>query len=252
MGAAGEIAGVQVVVQAVDGLEARELLDLSDAVRQKLGTAVVVLGSANDGRVHLVANVAPEVVERGVKAERWCEPRRRSSAVAAAAATRWRRPAAATPTSSPTPWQRHARGGEGTRGRSRMRVLALDHGAARCGCAISDPSGTLATPLAAIERPDTQEGAGADRASGARSVAPSESSSACRSRFAGDEGEQAGEARTFAERLARRVPVPVELHDERMTTRLAERIGGEGDADSRAAAHLLESYLARARAGTPE
>jgi alanyl-tRNA synthetase len=29
---------------------------------------VVVLGSAVDGRVHLVANVAPPVVERGVKA----------------------------------------------------------------------------------------------------------------------------------------------------------------------------------------
>jgi putative holliday junction resolvase len=47
------------------------------------------------------------------------------------------------------------------------------------------------------------------------------------------------------------VSIPVELHDERMTTRLAERTGGQGDADSRAAAHLLESYLARAGAGTP-
>ena len=35
-----------------------------------------------------------------------------------------------------------------------MRVLALDHGSARCGCAVSDPSGTLATPLAVVERPD--------------------------------------------------------------------------------------------------
>ena len=36
-----------------------------------------------------------------------------------------------------------------------------------------------------------------------------------------------------------------------MTTRLAERTGGEGDADSRAAAHLLESYLARVGARPP-
>ena len=70
--------------------------------------------------------------------------------------------------------------------------------------------------------------------------------------LSGDEGHQAGEARTFADRLERRVSVPVELHDERLTTRLAERTGGEGDADSRAAAHLLESYLARSRAGAPE
>ena len=48
-----------------------------------------------------------------------------------------------------------------------------------------------------------------------------------------------------------KVSIPVELHDERMTTRLAERTGGQGDADSRAAAHLLESYLARVGAGTP-
>ena len=68
----------------------------------------------------------------------------------------------------------------------------------------------------------------------------------------GEEGHQAQEARTFAEKLERRVSVPVELHDERLTTRLAERTGGEGDADSRAAAHLLESYLARTRAGIPE
>ena len=68
VGSAEEIAGVPVVVHAVDGMEARELLDLSDSVRQKLGSAVVVLGTAHDGRVHLVANVAPEVVERGVKA----------------------------------------------------------------------------------------------------------------------------------------------------------------------------------------
>jgi alanyl-tRNA synthetase len=67
-GSAEEIAGVPVVVHAAAGMEARQLLDLSDAVRQKLGAAVVVLGTAHEGRVHLVANVAPEVVERGVKA----------------------------------------------------------------------------------------------------------------------------------------------------------------------------------------
>jgi alanyl-tRNA synthetase len=67
-GSAEEIAGVPVVVHATAGMAARQLLDLSDAVRQKLGAAVVVLGTAHEGRVHLVANVAPEVVGRGVKA----------------------------------------------------------------------------------------------------------------------------------------------------------------------------------------
>ncbi|HNG56965.1 MAG TPA: Holliday junction resolvase RuvX, partial [Solirubrobacterales bacterium] len=38
-----------------------------------------------------------------------------------------------------------------------MRVLALDYGTARIGCAISDPTGTLATPIAAIEPPEVAE-----------------------------------------------------------------------------------------------
>jgi putative holliday junction resolvase len=123
------------------------------------------------------------------------------------------------------------------------RVLALDHGSARCGCALSDPSGTLATPLPAIERPDTRRGLAAVarlvEEHGAERVIVGLPLT-----LRGEEGEQAERARTFAERLGRRVSVPVELHDERLTTRLAERTGGNADADSRAAAHLLESYLA--------
>ena len=123
------------------------------------------------------------------------------------------------------------------------RVLALDHGSARCGCALSDPSGTLATPLPAIERPDTRRGLAAIvrlvEEHGAERVIVGLPLT-----LRGEEGDQAGRARRFAERLGRRVSVPVELHDERLTTRLAERTGGETDADSRAAAHLLESYLA--------
>ena len=131
-----------------------------------------------------------------------------------------------------------------------MRVLALDHGSARCGAAISDPSGTLATPLRVVERPDTKNGLAAvarlAEESGAERIVVGLPLT-----LAGAEGEQAQRARTFAERLAGKVSIPVELHDERMTTRLAERTGGQGDADSRAAAHLLESYLARAGAGAP-
>jgi putative Holliday junction resolvase len=128
------------------------------------------------------------------------------------------------------------------------RILALDHGSARCGCAVSDPSGTLATPLAAVERPETKRGLAAlarlvvDQ--GAERVVVGLPLT-----LSGEQGEQAEAARTFAERLQRRVNVPVELHDERLTTRLAERTGGAEDADSRAAAHLLESYLARTSAG---
>src|ERR671911_151892 len=60
--------GVHVLVEVMDGLDANSLRDLSDRARQKLGDAVVVLGSATDGRAYMVANVSPSAVERGVKA----------------------------------------------------------------------------------------------------------------------------------------------------------------------------------------
>ncbi|MFN2615907.1 MAG: Holliday junction resolvase RuvX [Thermoleophilaceae bacterium] len=127
--------------------------------------------------------------------------------------------------------------------------MALDHGEARCGCAVSDPSGTLATPLRTVARPDSRRGLAAL----ARLVEEQRAERVVVGlplTLRGEEGRQAGLAREFAERLESRVSVPVELYDERLTTRMAERAGGEGDSDARAAAHLLESWLARA--GRPE
>jgi len=131
-----------------------------------------------------------------------------------------------------------------------MRVLALDHGEARCGCAVSDPSGTLASPLAAIERPDTRKGIA--RVAGLAVELEAELIVVgLPVTLGGDEGVQAETAREFARRLEEKARLPVELYDERLTTRMAEAAGGKADADSRAAAHLLESYLtARARRGS--
>ena len=67
-GGAEEIGGLRVVVEAVPDTDAKALLQLSESVRQRLGDSAVVLGSAADGRVHLVANFAPAAVERGLKA----------------------------------------------------------------------------------------------------------------------------------------------------------------------------------------
>lgn len=123
-----------------------------------------------------------------------------------------------------------------------MRILALDHGEARCGCAASDPSGTLASPLASIERPDTRKGLARVAALAEQLEAELIVVGLPRS-LSGGEGAQAAIARAFAGRLERRVGVAVELYDERLTTRMAESAPGRADADSRAAAHLLESYL---------
>ena len=59
----------------------------------------------------------------------------------------------------------------------------------------------------------------------------------------GGEHAQARLARAFAARLAEAVEVPVELFDERFTSRLADQRGGTAARDARAAATLLEDYL---------
>ena len=124
-----------------------------------------------------------------------------------------------------------------------MRVLALDYGSARCGCAISDPTGVLATPLDPVPAPQSKRGLARLRALvqelGAERVLVGLPLA-----LSGGDTAQTAETREFAERLRRQVRVPVELYDERFTTRLAERTGGQASEDSRAAAHLLESWLA--------
>jgi putative Holliday junction resolvase len=39
-----------------------------------------------------------------------------------------------------------------------MRVLGLDYGSARCGCALSDPTGTIVTPIDPVARPASRRG----------------------------------------------------------------------------------------------
>jgi alanyl-tRNA synthetase len=56
--------GVNVIVQPLEGLDADQLLELSDRYRQKHAPAAVVLGSKENGKVHLVANFDDAVAER--------------------------------------------------------------------------------------------------------------------------------------------------------------------------------------------
>jgi putative Holliday junction resolvase len=126
-----------------------------------------------------------------------------------------------------------------------MRVLALDYGVARCGCALSDPTGTLATPIEAVERPATRRGF-ARVADLVRDREVQQVVVGLPIGLSGDDTDQTREARDFADRLAERVrPVPVDLYDERFTTTIAAQ---DRDArtseDSRAAAVLLEDWLA--------
>jgi putative Holliday junction resolvase len=123
-----------------------------------------------------------------------------------------------------------------------LRVVALDYGSARCGVAVSDPTGTLATPRDPVLRPATKKGFAALRAV----IADLEAERVVVGlplSLSGRDSAQTIEVREFAERLARAIPVPVELYDERFTTSLAARVGGSTSLDSRAAATLLDEWL---------
>ncbi|HKA66987.1 MAG TPA: Holliday junction resolvase RuvX [Solirubrobacterales bacterium] len=123
-----------------------------------------------------------------------------------------------------------------------MRVLALDHGTVRIGCALSDPSGTLATPLPVIEPPEARVVAElVDEHEVERVVV------GLPLHLSGKEGSQAALARSFCTELEAMLSIPVEAYDERLTTRMAEasqRAGATAPRDSIAAAHLLQAYLA--------
>jgi putative Holliday junction resolvase len=126
-----------------------------------------------------------------------------------------------------------------------VRVLALDYGSARCGCALSDPTGILATPIDVVERPATRRGfarvVDLVRDRGAERVVVGLPLG-----LSGADTDQTRETRAWADRLAAAVAVPVELYDERFTTAIAARSAGDRSSeDSRAAAVLLEDWLVR-------
>jgi putative Holliday junction resolvase len=135
-----------------------------------------------------------------------------------------------------------------------VRVLALDYGSARCGAAVSDPSGTVVTPIEAVLRADSKAGIGRiaalvrEREVGTVVVGLPLS-------LAGTDSAQTTQTRAFAARLATRLgeQVSVELYDERLTTKLASRdVSRDASEDSRAAAHQLEGWLARQSPGSGE
>jgi putative Holliday junction resolvase len=138
------------------------------------------------------------------------------------------------------------------------RYLALDWGERRIGLAISDPSGTIASPAGHIlrragKRPPIAEvirRAEALEAQGFVAGLPLDE--------AGGETDRSREVRTVGAALETRTGLPVILVDERYTTAIALRavreLGGKtkdraGDVDSLAATVLLQHALRLAEQG---
>lgn len=135
-----------------------------------------------------------------------------------------------------------------------MRAVGVDLGTKRIGVAICDAAGTVATPYETIARSgnavrDRQEIARIVEEVGAEIVVVGLPIS-----LDGRRGPAADAAAAEAEALAAVLPVPVELHDERLTTVSAERSlraqGVKGPRrrqmiDQVAAAVMLQAWLER-------
>ncbi|MDB4948798.1 MAG: Holliday junction resolvase [Gemmatimonadetes bacterium] len=138
------------------------------------------------------------------------------------------------------------------------RSMAFDFGERRIGVAVSDPTRTIATPLATLarrpgKRPPWPE---IGRLVGEQEV--DECVVGLPLGLDGDEGPWAAEVREFGAELERRTGLPVRWVDERMTSVLAERAIRElglkrsdrrdkERVDAAAAAIILEGWLTRRR-----
>ena len=136
-----------------------------------------------------------------------------------------------------------------------MRVLGIDLGTKRIGVAVSDGTGSLASPLTVVERSGDVE---ADRRRIAALVAEEEAEMVVIGlplNMSGSAGPAAAEACAEAGGLGELVaPIPVILWDERLTTVSADRSMRASmprkktperrrSVDMVAAAILLQSYL---------
>ena len=133
-----------------------------------------------------------------------------------------------------------------------MRALGIDLGTRRVGLALSDSGGLLATPLEVLQRSGTEA---RDHAAIAAVVAELDVEVVVVGlplSLDGSTGVAAQAAQAEADRLAKALGVPVETHDERLTTVSAERHLRAGQVKGRrrrqvvdmvAAAVLLQSWL---------
>ncbi len=137
-----------------------------------------------------------------------------------------------------------------------MRVLALDLGERRIGVAVSDPTGTLASPHGVIERARDRA---TDHAAVAALVAELEAERVVVGlplSLSGATGPAAEAALAEAAQLASVLEVPVETFDERLTTVAAARSMRAGGTKARkqrkridemAASVMLQNWLEQRR-----
>lgn len=132
-----------------------------------------------------------------------------------------------------------------------MRVMALDIGKVRCGIAISDPAGRIATPICVLPTSEVEQNAPSFRRL-LEDWEPEMILSGLPYTLAGEEGPQAESIRAVAGAIAKRAGLPLEFADERLSSSEAKRSLREkgfsekemrGKVDMIAASLFLQSWL---------
>ena len=132
------------------------------------------------------------------------------------------------------------------------RLLAIDYGERRIGLAVSDPTGTVASPAGHILRRAGKRPPVAELVRRAQELEARGFVLGLPLDEAGDETPRSTEVRRIAAELERRTGLPALLVDERFTTAAALRAvremggstrGRKGDVDALAATILLQHAL---------
>jgi putative Holliday junction resolvase len=107
-----------------------------------------------------------------------------------------------------------------------VRVLGVDFGARRIGLALSDASGTLASPLTTVTRPGSEADPAALVLDALAGLDPDDAVEhivvGLPRRLDGGDSDQTPLVRAFAAALGARSGLPVALQDERLSSREAE------------------------------
>jgi putative Holliday junction resolvase len=138
--------------------------------------------------------------------------------------------------------------------KSDLRIMGLDFGGKTCGVAVTDALGITVTGVEVIRRNSPKK----LRQTLARIVELSEEYEVSKIilgfpvNLDGSQGDRVEKTREFKELLEKRVDIPIEFHDERLTTVEAYEVMDENGVDKRsqreivdmvAAEIILQSYL---------
>ena len=246
-----DINGVSVLSARTEASNSDSMREISDWLRDKMGSGIVVLGAVINDRPTISVGITRDLVDGGADARDYARDLGRI--IGGGGGGR--------PDMAQAGGRNADKLDDSHRRRSRhrppedcfVRILALDVGDRRIGVALSDPLGILASPLTTIDRstPDTEAAIDAVLALTEQHEA-AEILVGIPYLMSGRIGAQARITLDLAQSLSERTNIPITHTDERLSSVQADRMltqsgtsntRDKGRTDSAAAAVILQAYL---------